>query len=46
MIMIYVFEYLVNNYDLGVSINLGDILQIFALSLFISIVSSLLKKIL
>jgi len=44
--MIYVFEYLVNNSDMGVVIHLGTIIQVFALSLIIALVYFLIKKIL
>lgn len=46
MTMVYLFEYLVNNYSIGVRIHLGTFVQVFVLSLFISLLYILIKKIL
>lgn len=45
MFLIYLFEYFVNNSDLWIKIFLGDIWQVFLLSLYVAVVSAIIKKI-
>lgn len=45
MLMIYIFEYLVNNSNIWVMITLGTIIQVFALSLIIALVYFLIKRV-
>ena len=45
MFMLYLFEYFVNNSSFGITIHLGAITQVFVLSLYVAVVSFLIKKI-
>lgn len=45
VLMLYVFEFLVNNSTTGVIIHLGTIVQVFILSLIVTVVTFLIKKI-
>ncbi len=45
MFMLYLFEYFVNNSAMGITIYLGTIMQVFVLSLYVAMVSFLIKKI-
>lgn len=45
MLMLYVFEYVVNGLDIWVTIQLWSMLAVFVLSLFLWLVAFLLKKI-
>lgn len=45
MLMMYVFEFLVNNSSMGVIIHLWTIVQVFVLSLVVTIIAFLIKKI-
>lgn len=44
--MIYMFEFLINNSSMWVTVHLWTIIQVFILSLFVVLVSFLIKKIL
>ena len=45
MLMIYIFEFVVNNYSMWVVIHLWTIVQVFILSLLVTIITFLVKKI-
>ena len=45
VLMIYVFEFLVNNSSVGVFIHLGTIVQVFLLSLIVTVIAFIIKKI-
>ena len=45
MFMLYLFEYFVNNANIGIIIHLGTMVQVFVLSLLVAIISFLIKKI-
>lgn len=45
MLMMYIFEFLVNNSTMGVTIHLWTIVQVFVLSLVVTVVAFLIKKI-
>lgn len=45
VLMIYVFEFLVNNSSVGVIIHLWTIVQVFLLSLVVTIIAFIIKKI-
>ncbi|HKL44075.1 MAG TPA: phage holin family protein [Candidatus Absconditabacterales bacterium] len=45
ILVIYIFEFLVNNSTMGVVVHLGTIVQVFILSLVVTIIAFLIKKI-
>ncbi|HPK27744.1 MAG TPA: phage holin family protein [Candidatus Absconditabacterales bacterium] len=45
MFMLYLFEYFVNNSGIGITVHLGTFFQVFVISLYVAIVSFIIKKI-
>ncbi|MCK9466836.1 MAG: phage holin family protein [Candidatus Absconditabacterales bacterium] len=45
MFILYLFEYFVNNYLIGITISLGTFIQVFLISLYVAITSFIIKKI-